>query len=1057
MSRLSKSAVVLFTFAVTATSARAGYAPGCTVALDIPGAIAHEARAVAIQPDEKIVVAGYADFGSGRDFLVARLHPDLSFDTSFNGTGYRVDDLQGRADEAFAVVVQFDQKILVGGYSQRNASQVWFAFARYNRDGSFDASFGGGLSLIDFSGSQDDQLRGLAIQPDGKILGVGFATQQLAVVRLLKNGDLDPSFGGGGAVLPGIAGSLSSLATDVLVQSDGKIMISGEARFATSDFLAVRLMPNGSLDSSFNATGWVATDMGGTADSASSLERQLDGKIVLAGTAGANAALARYNPIGTLDATFGGTGRVIHDFGGADTGNALALDAAGNLLVGGASSGNFAFARFLPNGANNLSRIDDVSGADDRAFGIAQTRAGKILVAGSSQGPANPRATLSLYHPDGTQDCGSFFLHPIATAMAGFGPVGCLSSFDCVNDQAGNAPTGAPAASDGVLSMALSALAPGQELYRLADGLLPPGKVVTEIEVVGRLAWNALLIPPTADLLYQRQGIDAVPVTGPPFTVTNLAFLDFRQRFSALNWSAAELDALEIGIGHTNGTNLQMTQSYVKVTYGERLVYPVDVFTVASSGDSTGGRVMLNWLNPSYGLYDRTVIRRDAACPATPADGVPVATLPDGLGAAGGFVDTVPIGPTYFYAAFVLDSEGHSSTGTCKSATPFDRSTGRVEWRYDTGISALTTPGLRLNAGESVAYTVSNDGLVHAIRGGLVASGGGSWPSGWKPFQIGSPAQDRPPVPPLPPSARPTVLLGSQDGHAYAIDALTGALVWKSAKLGTTIQASPGAVLSAYGGGADLVFVATRNSGEPNRLYALNPTDGTVVWYFDNGGPATGIGMIVSAPYVDYTARRLYYTSARGTSGNTTWCLNYMSTPPTSCWGTFGVARVGGGDVEASPILFQGSLYVSETSLGDLYAVNPLNGSDSTVFNLLDGGAKGFVFPQFGTTNLFASTSTRTMSVNGSAVGVLNWAGSCVATPSTPTAAPGNAWVFVGSSQGKLFQFSPSGGTGCPSPPSACIGDCVSTIVGAPAYDVLRMMLYAGTDEGKVYGVRPPF
>jgi uncharacterized delta-60 repeat protein len=1061
--------MILSVFAISAPSvSRAGYAPGCTVALEISGALAHEANALAIQPDGKIVVAGYADFGSGRDFLVARLHPDLSLDTSFNGTGYRVEDIQGRDDEAFAVVVQFDQKIVAGGYSQKNGSQFWFAFARYDRDGSLDAGFGGGFSLIAFTGSQDDQLRGLAIQPDGKILGAGFLTpsgnRELAVVRLLKNGDLDPSFDGDGGAQPSITGSNFSFATDVLVQPDGKIVVSGEAGFASSDFLAVRLMPDGSLDTSFNATGWVATDVGGGgADSSSSLALQPDGKIVLAGTAGANTALVRYNPGGALDATFGGTGRVVHDFSGADAGNAVTLDGAGNVLVAGASNltpGNFAFARFRPNGALDLSRIDDVSGLDDRGFGVAVTRAGKILLAGTGLGSATPRATLALYNPDGSRDCGSFFLHPTRVGAASFVPVGgCATNDDCVNDQAGNAPTGAPASPDGFATLVRSPGPPAQDLYELDNGFLPSGKVVTEIEVVAQLAWGGVATAPTAELLYQRQGFDAVPITGSPIPVPGAAFQEFRQRFSALNWSAAELDALEIGLGHTAGNELLMTRNYVKVTYGETLVHPVEVFTAGASGDSTSGTVMLNWLNPSYGLYDRTVIRRDAACPMTPADGVAVATLSDGPGAPGGFVDTVPLGPTYFYAAFVLDSEGRASTGVCRSAKPFDRSAGRVEWRYDTSIAALATPGLRVNAAlnESVVYSVANDGLVHAIRGGLAANGGGSWPSGFRPFPIWSSVQARPPVAPLPPASRLAVLLGAQDGHAYAIDALTGALIWKSAKLGTTIQAAPSAVLSAYGGGADLVFVATRNTGQPNRLYALDPTDGAVAWYFDNGSDPTGIGMIVSGASVDYAARHLYFTSAQGTSGNTTWCLEYLMNPPQKCWGSFGLDPTGGSDVEASPILFQGSLFVAENSpSGALYAVDPNDGSDMMLLSLLDGGAKGFVFPHFGTTNVFASTSTRTLSVNGSS-GLVNWAGSCVATPSTPTAVPGTDFVFVGSSEGKLFQLSASGGAGCPSPPSACVGDCSSTIVGAPAFDVLKSMLYVGTDEGKIYGVRPPF
>src|SRR3990172_12593570 len=135
-------------------------------------------------------------------------------------------------DEAFAVVVQFDQKIVVGGYTENPPGKYAYAFARYHRDGSLDASFGvGGLRYINVQTSQIDQLRGLAIQPDGKILGAGFSmpnppgTQRLTVVRLMKNGDLDPSFRVGGGALPTITGSAFSFGTDVLVQPDGKIVV----------------------------------------------------------------------------------------------------------------------------------------------------------------------------------------------------------------------------------------------------------------------------------------------------------------------------------------------------------------------------------------------------------------------------------------------------------------------------------------------------------------------------------------------------------------------------------------------------------------------------------------------------------------------------------------------------------------------------------------------------------------------------------------------------------------------------------------------------------------
>lgn len=892
---------LLLVAVLTGLSARAHatYAPGCTVTLNVAGALRHEARAVAIQPDGKIVVAGYAEFAPGNlDVLVARFHPDLSPDTSFNGTGYRVDDIQTRDDEWFAVAISTDQKIVVSGYSRKNPAQVEAAFARYNRDGSLDTTFGpGGFSRIDIGGS-NDRFRAVAIQPDGMILGAGFTmsgTQKLAVVRLRKDGSLDTAFDIDGAVSPTLAGSSSSVATGVRVQPDGKIVVSGQARFATDDFIAVRFRTDGSLDVGFNTMGWVATDVGaGSVDSASSLVLLADGRIDLSGTSNANPAVVRYNSGGTLDTSFGGTGKVVHDFGGTDTGNASALDAAGNVIVAGetlTAGYDFAFSRFRPNGMPDLTKIDDVSFMDDRAYAVAITRVGKILVAGTSQAPSSPKTTLALYLPNGNQDC------------------------------------------------------------------------------------------------------------GPP-------------------------------------------------------VYPVDVFTAASSGDSVNGQVMLNWLNPSYGPYNRTVIRRDiASCPATENDGVLVANQSDGPGNPGSFVDTVPLGPTYHYSAFVLDATSQASTGVCRSATPFDRTAGKIEWSYGTSIAALTTPGLRLNTGmnESTAYTVSNDGVVHAIRGGPVAAGGGSWPVGYRPFQTFSPAPSRPPVVPIPPSAKLAVLIGSQDGYVHALDAATGALMWKSPNLGTTIVAAPAVVLSAWGGGANLVFVGTREAGQPNRFYALNADDGTVAWKFDNGGGVNGIGMIVGSASVDYVAKRVYFTSAQGASGKTTWCLNYLSTPPTNCWATAGV-NPGGGDVEASPILNQGSLFVSETLAGDLYAVNPLDGSSTLFFPLLDAGAKGFVFPQFGTANVLASTATSTTSVG---FGSQNWVENCGASPSTPVAPPFTDWVFVGTNDGKLFQLSASSGGGCAQ--SACVGNCSSTIVGAPAYDVLKTMLYVGTDDGILHALRPPF
>ncbi len=149
------------------------FRPGCTVQLFTGGA--SEARAIALQPDGRIVVAGYAEVSGERDFLIARFHPDLSLDTSFGLIGWVTTDFD-RDDEAFGVAVQTDGKIVAVGYgANASGTQSALAIARYLRDGSLDPDFvGGGKIRYFMPGSAMEELRGVALQPDGKIVAVGF-------------------------------------------------------------------------------------------------------------------------------------------------------------------------------------------------------------------------------------------------------------------------------------------------------------------------------------------------------------------------------------------------------------------------------------------------------------------------------------------------------------------------------------------------------------------------------------------------------------------------------------------------------------------------------------------------------------------------------------------------------------------------------------------------------------------------------------------------------------------------------------------------------------------
>src|SRR5687768_5454980 len=121
-------------------------------------------------------------------------------------------------------------------------------------------------------------------------------------------GDLDPSWGGTGIVTTTFPGGASDDAFALSVQPDGKVLVAGSS---SGDFALVRYHSDGRLDTSFNGTGRVTTNFG-SFESARSMALQSDGKILLGGSTGSTSdrfvALARYNPDGSLDTSFNGTG-----------------------------------------------------------------------------------------------------------------------------------------------------------------------------------------------------------------------------------------------------------------------------------------------------------------------------------------------------------------------------------------------------------------------------------------------------------------------------------------------------------------------------------------------------------------------------------------------------------------------------------------------------------------------------------------------------------------------------------------------------------------------------
>jgi len=255
------------------------------------------ANAVVQQSDGKIIVAGtlFVDVVIGdqsdTDFVLVRYNRNGSLDTTFGNGGVVSTDFFGREDDAFSVLLQPDGKIVAVGSANDPASYYDFAAVRYLNNGTIDETFGtSGTVTTDFGDQNFDRARSAVLLPNGKIIAAGFAisqgggVQNFAVARYTKDGVLDNGFSNDGKQQITFDNCCQS-ANQVLLQPDGKIITVGYANTedSDSDFLLARLNPNGSLDSTFGVAGKVRTSFGDLNGGANGAALQQDGKIVAAG------------------------------------------------------------------------------------------------------------------------------------------------------------------------------------------------------------------------------------------------------------------------------------------------------------------------------------------------------------------------------------------------------------------------------------------------------------------------------------------------------------------------------------------------------------------------------------------------------------------------------------------------------------------------------------------------------------------------------------------------------------------------------------------------------
>ena len=363
--------------------------------------------AITLDASGRILVAGGSDhwMSQGSDMVIWRYNPDGTLDKTFDdptdgqGPGWVVHDGgTGVVPDAVGRAIALDAsgRILVTGSSSSGGSGYDMVIWRYNPDGMLDTTFddptdGRGPGLVVYDGGAGggayDRGRAIALEASGRILVAGSGQNSagdggMVIWRYTSSGTLDPTFATGGVAVHDGAGVWAS-GLAIALDTSGRILVAGGTGNIPGDYdMAIwRYNPDGTLDTTFDdptdgqGPGWVVHDGaagGGRLDYGRAIALDAAGRILVAGDSqnamqGEDMVIWRYNPDGTLDTTFDdptdgqGPGWVVHD---------------------GAAGG----------------------GGDDFGRGIALDASGRILVAGWSSNGTDLDMAIWRYTSSGTLD-----------------------------------------------------------------------------------------------------------------------------------------------------------------------------------------------------------------------------------------------------------------------------------------------------------------------------------------------------------------------------------------------------------------------------------------------------------------------------------------------------------------------------------------------------------------------------------------------------------------------------------------------------------------------------
>jgi uncharacterized delta-60 repeat protein len=381
-----------------------------TTAFSEPGDPETLARALLVDPDGRVVLAGRADGDTRNDVGVVRWLPDGSLDSQFGADGRVQTDLGGR-EGAESVVRDGAGRLVAAGSTEKRGPdhRDRCLLVRYLPDGRLDPDFAAGGVLVDALGHEDSSLHDVLVQPDGRyvVLGTAFgAPSSLFLARFWPSGLLDHGFGAGGVGHLDL-GSQPGVFRRLRRRIDGGFVAAGSTppeSGSGSTFVLVGCTPTGHLDPGFGEDGVATAWFGQPQELARDVRVLPDGRLLavgvsyspVSGESPGQFAVARFLPTGLLDPSFGSGDGMVSTAFTADAG-AVAVDrdpdgrfvVAGTVTLGGETG--LALARYLPDG-----QLDPTFGTGGRVESLLGSRSlsvtdtvltpdGRVVIGGNAE------------------------------------------------------------------------------------------------------------------------------------------------------------------------------------------------------------------------------------------------------------------------------------------------------------------------------------------------------------------------------------------------------------------------------------------------------------------------------------------------------------------------------------------------------------------------------------------------------------------------------------------------------------------------------------------------